>query len=156
MDPPSEKSCGAQLIGELIQLAQKLRSERNALALVSDPLGVTLFAGQPNAIHIGKPARVAEHPDQRIDVAFERFNVTECLERDGDDRLPRVGWRAIVLVEVDRVMTIRRAVERPGKQAENQCEAVALVTADRQEKTLIRARRISERLALTVDHPSFG
>ena len=101
---------------------------------------MTLFAGQPDAIHVGEPPRVAQRSRQCIDAALECLDVTERFKRDGDDRLSRVRRRAIVLVEVDRIRTIRSAVERAGKETENQCQAITLVTADRQQETLICAR----------------
>jgi hypothetical protein len=50
---------------------------------------------------------------------------------------------------------MRRAVERPGEEADDEREPVALVAADRQQQPSA-ALRIGEGLALAVDHPAFG
>src|SRR4051812_11654326 len=96
----SGKSWRAQLVGELVQLVDELRCKRNAVAGVRDALGVALLAGQPDAVDVGKTRRVAQRADQRVDLALELRHVAESLDRDGDDRLPGVRRRGIVLVEI--------------------------------------------------------
>ena len=59
------------------------------------------------------------------------------------------------MVEVDHVLAHRRAIQGAGEQAEDKRETVALVTADRQQKSFFRAPRIGKRPPFAIDHPAF-
>jgi hypothetical protein len=99
--------------------------------------------------------RAVQLPDHRIDLALERERLAKGLDVDDADRLPGIGRRGVVLVEIDDVGAIGGAVQSAGKEAEHQRQRRPLVAADRQQKAVIGARGVGKRPALPVDHPAF-
>src|SRR5450631_876131 len=145
-----------EFVGEPTEILQQSRGQRDAVARVFATFGAALLSRQPDTIDVRHAAAAMQVVDQRIDTILERIRVAESCNVDGDNRLAGVGGAGVVVIEVDHVLAHRSAVQRSGEQADDECESVTLVSADRQEETLFGAARIGERLPVTIDHPALG
>src|SRR6266511_5582666 len=113
---------------------------------------MALLAREADALNVGHPLRIPHLADHFIDVALKRFNKREARDIKRDNYLPGIRRRLVVFVEVDHVATECGTVQRAGKQAEDEREAIALVTADRKQEALFSSSRVSQRFAERVDH----
>ncbi len=103
---------------------------------------MALLARQPDAIDARQPLAVANVADQPVDRLLEVGRLTKCLEIDHQYRLPGIGGRRVILVEIDHIAPHRRAIQGTGQQAHHQRQPISLMTADRQQKTFMRTGRI--------------
>ena len=103
---------------------------------------MTLLAGESDTLNAGHPLRIPHLADDFIDVAPKRFNRREARDIKRDNYLTGIRRRLVVFVEVDHVATECGTVQRAGKQTEDEREAIAFVTADRQQEALFSSSRV--------------
>src|SRR5439155_18394734 len=116
---------------------------------------MALLAWETDALNAGHSLRIPHLADHFIDVALKRFNRREARDIKRNNYLTRIRRRLVVFVEVNHVATKCGAVQRAGKQTEDEREAIAFVTADRKQEAFFSSSRVSQRFAERVDHPTF-
>src|SRR4029079_2722584 len=113
-------------------LAQRLR-HRHAIGAALDELGVALLAGQPDALDAGKPPRVTDIADHRVDRALEMLDRYERLDRERANGVAGIGRLVEVLDEIDPLTAHCRAIERARQKPDDEAQPRTLVLADRQQ-----------------------
>jgi hypothetical protein len=69
---------------------------------------------------------------------------------------PGVGDADKISIEIHHLAAHGSAAERASQEANHQRKPIALVSTDRQQKTLTGTIRIEQRMSLTIDHPPLG
>src|SRR4029434_10412177 len=116
---------------------------------------MALFAWESNVIDPGHARRISKIAYDIVHFALQRFNRREARDVERDDHLTRIRRSRVVFVEVDHVASERGAVQRTGKQTEHKREAISFVAADGKQQAFLSSLRVSQGVAVRIDHPTF-
>ncbi len=119
-----------------------------------EPLGVALLAGKPDAVNAGQPPRLTNVANETVDGVLELSRGHKGLDGQRHDRLAGIGCLASLFDKVDHLASHRGAVQRAGKERDDEAQPIAFIITDREQMAFVGALGIGQRLALAVDHPA--
>src|SRR5918996_523586 len=105
---------------------------------------MALLTWESDALDARHPSGISHLTNGVIHAALKRFDGRKSRDIKRQDRLAGIRWRLVVFVEINQVAPERGAVQGPGKQTEDQSEAITFVAADGKEEALFSSPRVSQ------------